>query len=67
MKKIMTILGPVRAHNPNGTGDRRVFLYFTMGAPFPNAATSHGGSRPNLTHDFLDPFEPTTQTASRSV
>jgi len=70
------LLGPVRAHNPNGitigsascTGDRRVSLYFTMGAPFPKKLPLPTGvSGSHLTYDSLGPFEPTTQTASRSV
>jgi len=33
----------------------------------PKTAIPMGDLDPHLTYDFLDPFEPTTQTASRSV
>jgi len=44
-------------------GDRRVSLYFTMGAPFPQNAPSHGGSGPHVRHNSLDPSESMDQTA----
>ena len=50
------------------TGDCRVSLYFTMGDLFPkNCPFPWRDLDPHLTHDFLGLFEPTTQTASRSV
>jgi len=45
-------------------------LYYTLqwAAPSPvKIATSHGGSGPNLIHDFLDQPDSSTQMASRSV
>ena len=50
------------------TGDHRVFLYFTMGRPFPPKLLLHiGDLEPHLTHDFLGSSKPKTQTASLSV
>ena len=49
------------------TAHGRTSLYFTMGAPFPKIAFPIGGSGPDLICDSSGPFEPTTQTTSRSV
>jgi len=46
----------------------RKSLYFTTGDLFlKNCPFSLGHLDPQLTHDFLGPFEPISQTASRSV
>jgi len=44
-----------------------VQLYFTVGAPFPKIAPSHGRSRPPSNTWFLGPIRAQIQTASRSV
>ena len=49
------------------TAHDRKSLYSTMGAPFLRIAPIHGGPGPHLAHDSLGPYEPITQTASRSV
>jgi len=43
------------------TGDRRVSLYFIMGRPFPEFASSHEDLDPHLRHDSLGPAESTNQ------
>jgi len=42
-------------------------LYFTMGAPIQHKCSFLWGSGTYVTHDSLDPCEPTTQTTPRSV
>jgi len=51
------------------TADGTVSLYFTTGRTFSTQeiAPSHGDLGPNLIHDSLGPFKPTTQTASQLV
>jgi len=45
-----------------------IFHTFTMGAPFPKTAHSHGGSGPHLIYDsILGQSEPTTKRSSPSV
>jgi len=47
----------------------RVLVHFTTSCPFPplKLPLPIGNLDPLLTHDSLGPFEPTTQTAYRSV
>jgi len=55
--------------NSYRTGDRRLSLFCTMGALFPQNCPFplEGGLDPNTAHDSLRPSEPTTQAACSVV